>query len=467
MRAGDLDQGIKSIEDLIENILILWQEYDLETRAESRMRQIDRISAHQNHIFKRYKYDVAQLRARQSYKDAILLCNAVRQVVNSKDDHLILQELEELKSLQQALSDANELIAKLSRIPELLPFFRELSNAIRQVDDSQENSLLRNQINYFLFEKKTDVNGFLAWWDGKQQSNFTQRPSIDLSRLAERVGNGEIALFLGSGITHDDSQDKEFVDDLAQKAGYKDFSGSLSSIAEYYKLRPDFGTLTLLTSLHQSLSSNSNDTKLYKALASLSKPLIIVSASYDNLLEKEFLANKKPFVEISSIIKKYDQYDVGHTIVYYSDKDSKPSVCLEEEVSYLNLLENGYSIIYKIRGACKSIMSQDDFLRHASLTLTENDYFDFARHIEKVIPSYLIRHMIVKSLLFIGFRPRNWEERLLANALIKKRKSGDQPYYLIEENPEPLEEAYWEQHSIKKYITNLTEFEEALLRLSK
>lgn len=465
MSVSEQQPIIKSIEKLKANILILQQEHDLEVRAENRIQQADRIVKYQNHLFKRCLSDVDQLRKKTSYSEAIKLLNEVRSVLNPEHDYLILEQLADLKRLQQALWDAKELIAKLAYIPRLLPILGKLSEALQQVGDKQESTLLNRQISHFLLTETPDVNGFLVWWDANQQSSSSvKQHNIDLEKLVERVESGEMVLFLGSGITQSDLQAQAVVDDLARSVGYDGFSGSLSSIAEYYKSKPDFGTPALLRGLAQSLSNNPNDLKLYKKIAGLVSPLIIVSASYDNLLENEFLASKKLFVEISSIVNKIDKYDLGHLIVSYSDRSLNPEILIEEQISCLDLLEKGYSIIYKIRGNC---MTKDDFFRKASLTLTENDYFAYARHIQQVIPSYLIRHMITRGLLFIGFRPRNWEERLLANALIERRRSGDQPYYLTEENLDLLEEAYWEQHHIKQSSISLDDFEEALINLHK
>lgn len=462
MSVSELNKDIKSIKDLIAAVLALQQQHDLETRVEEQLRQKPVILAYQGHLLTRCKQDASQLRKRRSYDQAINLWESVRLYVNPEDNQYILKELAELRALNKSLMDDRELVARLVLIPELHPILGDLIKELQT--NTQEKSLLYQKIRYFLLEEKIDFSGFLDWWNADQKIKSAVKQYIDLEKLVARVENGEVVLFLGSGITQSDLEAQAVVDDLARNVGYKGFSGSLSSIAEYYKSKPDFGTPSLLRSLSENLSNNQNDLRLYKEIASLANPLIIVSASYDNLLEKEFLASKKLFVEISSIVNKIDKYDLGHLIVSYSDKGLNPEALIEEQVSCLELLEKGYSIIYKIRGNC---MAKDDFFRKASLTLTENDYFIYARHIQQVIPSYLIRHMITRGLLFIGFRPRKWEERLLANALIERRRSGDQPYYLTEENLDLLEEAYWEQHHIKQSNISLDDFKEALINLHK
>jgi hypothetical protein len=60
---------------------------------------------------------------------------------------------------------------------------------------------------------------------------------------------------------------------------------------------------------------------------------------------------------------------------------------LEEDLSKFKLIEEGYSLVYKIRGFLGSDRSQTD-LHRAALTISEGNYFNFFRHMDKLIPSY-------------------------------------------------------------------------------
>lgn len=465
MSMGDLSKSIRSIDELVSAIELLQEEHDLATRVEDQLQQVRTLQNFKKHLFTRFKQKASELCLKNAYDEAIRLYEKVKYHIGNDERESLSIELNEIRQLKEGFLRNQELVAILARFPKLHHVLSDLS---KELQSSRGNdSLLHKQINYFLLGEKIDFEGFLNWWNAAQQSKNLDMYEINLSKIAERVRSGEMALFLGSGITHNAKNNKEIVDDLALKIGYENFSGSLSSIAEYYKLRPDFGTSALLSSLNRKLESHHYSVSFYKVLASLEQPIIIISAAYDRLLEQEFLSKGKPFVEIYSIIKKYENYDIGHTVVRYSDKEAQSNIYLEEEISCLDFLEANYSIIYKICGVCDNSNVKYDYLQHTSLTITENDYFKFARYIEQVIPSYLIKHLLLRGLLFVGFRPRNWEERLLANALLKRRRLADRPYYIMDEAPEPLEKVYWEQNNIKPYNINLSDFEEALINTCK
>jgi len=241
---------------------------------------------------------------------------------------------------------------------------------------------------------------------------------------------------------------------------------------------PEFGRKSLVNELDMvlpsydpepDLSTNTNSRiQLYESLAKVEAPLVLISSAYDNLLEQTFLNAGKKFAELSSIINRSDDYDIGHVLVRYSDSDAnntnhannandKPEkTYIEEELSRLRLLEQGYSLIYKIRGTCKQNTQSD------TLTLAESNYFTFARYGKKIIPAYLARQFRDRGFLFLGFSPKSWEDRLLVNTLLKKRQHSPEPCYTIGTTLDKMEAAYWDSCHVKKYQANLQELDKHL-----
>lgn len=263
-------------------------------------------------------------------------------------------------------------------------------------------------------------------------------------------------------------EERALVGQLAKQIGYEHFDGTLPSIAEYYQLRADLGLASLLDNLRQSLPDAARVINLYQALAKVNAPLILVSSVYDNLLECTFQAAGKRFVELASIINRSEDYDIGHVVVSYSDHSQPTYVCPEEELSRLRLLENGYSVIYKIRGTCETDNGQDaaeNLLRRDAMTLSESNYFNFARYADRIIPDYLARQFRNRGFLFIGYRPKEWEDRLLVSALLEKRRNAQEPCYVIGnapqagEPPQLLESAFWEHRHVKQYHFDFRELD--------
>ncbi|MGH8547980.1 MAG: HEAT repeat domain-containing protein [Methylococcales bacterium] len=118
---------------------------------------------------------------------------------------------------------------------------------------------------------------------------------------------------------------------------------------------------------------------------------------------------------------------------------------MEEELSHLKLLEEGYSLIYKIKGTCKPGKRglNASNLQKDALLLSESNFFTFARNADKIIPGYLIKHFQDRSFMFLGFSPKSWEDRLLVNILLEKRRYISTPCYTASTTDDPLEAAYW------------------------
>jgi SIR2-like domain len=180
------------------------------------------------------------------------------------------------------------------------------------------------------------------------------------------------------------------------------------------------------------------------------------------LLENAFSQSGKKYILISSIIDTTAAYDVGNVLIQYSDKP-EPTALLEEQLSKFKLLEEGYSLVYKIRGFLGSDRKQTD-LHRAVLTISEGNYFNFVRHMDKLIPNYVIRRVAERGLYFLGYTPRHWEDRLIVNAILNKRRHrdpSDQPR-AISNDPDPFVRAFWKSKGVECYPVDLREFLDTL-----
>ena len=251
---------------------------------------------------------------------------------------------------------------------------------------------------------------------------------------------------------------------MAEKIGYPNFNGTFSAIAEYYQLRPEYGRKDLLDKLGETLFNNSSVIRFYNQLARIEQALVLISSTYDDTLETIFQQHNKPYVVMSSIINRGEGYDVGHVLVKYSDNKEDQKTWLEEELSHLKGLEEGYSLIYKIKGTCerKNGGNTANAQQKDALLLSESNYFTFARNADKIIPSYLVKHFQDRSFMFIGFNPKSWEDRLLVNVLLEKRRYTSTPCYTAGTTKDPLEDAYWDNQKVQQYDINIRQLDEKL-----
>jgi hypothetical protein len=99
-------------------------------------------------------------------------------------------------------------------------------------------------------------------------------------------------------------------------------------------------------------------------------------------------------------------------------------------------------------------------MQRDGLTVTESNYFTFARHAENIIPSYMATLLRGRGFLFIGFSPDSWEQRLLANTLLSKRKHAYDRCRTVGVSQDPLEAAFWKQQGVVPYDVNIHELDE-------
>jgi hypothetical protein len=465
--------------DLLEKLSRLEEEHDFETRVENKMRQekeiadtkarlqlveTEYLTIKQQPLF----IEASRLKRIGSFQEAIAIWRDI--LHSAPSNSMVLQEIAMLEKLAAQQAAVIDLTKNLSRIKEIRPIFKELMALLKQPAGTAEYMALVEQAEFFLTSSEPDTEGFMLWWEEELPSSQPHSQNVDISRLAGRVQRGEIVLFLGSGITSAygeedvDVQENALAKLLAKQIGYEQFNGTLSSIAEYYQLHPDYGPSALLENIRSGLPHDMHSVALYQALAKVQAPLILISAAYDSLLECAFRESGKRFVELASIVRRSDEYDIGHVVVSFSDDSQPTTVYPEEQLSRMKFLENGYSIIYKIRGTCGAAEcggDGDDMLRRDALTLSESSYFNFARYADRMIPSYLAKQLRNRGFLFVGYYPRDWEDRLLVNAMLERRNSQEL-CHVIGATSGPLEAAFWKSRNVEQYHTDIRELEKCL-----
>lgn len=370
----------------------------------------------------------------------------------------IQQEIGQLQEKQSFYQQALQLLGQLgARIIELnMDFYQELVEKLHPKNQNDDLIRLLTPVTCTFLAGGMEAATYqqscktlIAESGNKSVANI----HVDPTELSKKILSGDTVLFLGSDLNNlynkHSLDEQALAQQLAEAIDYQMFKGNLSAIAELYQLRQG-GKKDLLDKLHQSLPRDAQCYQLYQSLAQVRQHLILVSSAYDTLLEDVFFAAGKPFVELSSIINRTQKYDIGHVVLNYSDDDKDEIVKPQEELSTLNLLDT-HSIIYKIRGTCMDARSKQLTARKDSLTLSEENYLTFAEDARKMIPNFLAEHLREREILFVGFTPRGWEERLLVRTLLKHRYNSDYLCLRIQDgdSPDLLATAFWEKQNIK------------------
>ena len=411
--------------------------------------------------------EARRIERNKAFAEAIDVWEQIRQL--DPDHSNIDAEIQRLQHKQeQAKSLRKRIAALMKRGKEIGDTKKQVVQYLNQLDEtSLEEDPVIVIVDQFI-EEEIDAEEFMKDWEMlvTKPSSSVSTDDPNYKALADRLKRGDIALFLGSDIPNvfgdDVLQPEKLIEDLAGKAEYDDFKGSLSEIAEYYEMS-DYSRSTLIHNLRSIIAgvSPAPINSFYQTLAGIEQPLILLSASYDTWLEQVFRARKKKYVLISPFIRSAQDVDIGYLHIHYSDKDEPEAPCLQEDLSGLKPIERGYSLIYKILG----YFEHSDHLSDAqqnTLTLSERDYFSFARYMDKLIPDYLVAALANRGLFFLGYAPRHWEERLIVNAILNKRQQQNDLPYTVVRDASDFELKYWESNSVRRRPIDLKEFIENL-----
>lgn len=455
--------------ELNDQLTALRKDYDRETRSEERIRLQSIISdkvaaqaeleAELRILENEEKIDILRsefftFKRNRAYPEALDAARQIQKITpHDPDIAADIRTLQEKIAYRERATKAlGQLMAHLGKLG--MPFYQKIARILHPQNPQEDSiSLLLPPTEQYL-AGAFDATQYMELCEMLLTTPVADtRPDtrVDYAALARTILAGDIVLFLGSDIPHlyDDHcwGERELAHKLATAIDYKNFEGNLSSIAELYQLRLEYGQKSLITTLNESLPHNPKPFALYNSLAQTPQHLILISSAYDNLLEQSFRLAGKPFVELSSILQRTKDYDVGHVVVNFSNEEDGEIIYPQEELSKLNLLDK-YSIIYKMRGTC-TLPDKRRSARTDALTLSETNYFTFAENASKIIPDFLTGHLNERAFLFMGFTPRNWEDRLLARVLLEKRRHSNHPCYTLGEPDDPLQLAYWKKQKVE------------------
>lgn len=286
----------------------------------------------------------------------------------------------------------------------------------------------------------------------------------DIKIFTERLYRGDIIPFIGSEI-HLLSKPSMASPDmvalrLCEILDYENFPGTLPTICQYYQMEHDRNSLLLKTRrLIGSESDAVPENPIFHLLGEIENPLLVISSLYDNGLERVFEQKGKPFVVISHHLQP--DADYGKILLKYSDKREREPPCMAEALSGFGFLEEARSIIYKICG-CYSLCDEHEMDHVDPLMISEEDFFNFLTQIEKVIPACLVRRFSKRSLLFLGYNLNSWHSRLIATAILEKKRMYRERSYTICSNPSRYERAFWNYFNVEIQEIGLWDYVKAI-----
>jgi hypothetical protein len=367
-----------------------------------------------------------------------------------------IQALEEKIVLKKRVIDVQTRLIK--HFKALGTTYLQIDTRLRRmkkegVDDEAETLL--NIIEQFLNQEISadDLTDF--WSSLDSQPSKTKVDALNYRALAARLQRGDIVIFLGSdllpNLCDQTLSNTEIVKGLADYVNYPNFNGDFPEICEYIDMNNQFGQQLLSDKLQTLVEPKTPSIALYQLFASLRKPLLLISATYDTYLEQIFQARKKKFVVL------YHHSDKKNTESLFLDYSDKTEIqqCSSETLSGLPLLEQGYSVIYRMLGR----MGADDSSK--ALVVSEKDYFTFTQYQDKLIPNYVVKQLRNRGFWLLDHYPKSWYKQLIINIILSKR-TNEEPALTVFQEAEEFSRLYLKNKQIENYPIDLKVFVENL-----
>lgn len=237
-------------------------------------------------------------------------------------------------------------------------------------------------------------------------------------------------------------------DDLAEISSYYESFYTRDSLRE--KLREFLST---------DLLPDNQIPPLYRFLASIPTPLLIITTNYDTEIEQAFRAAKRAY---DLVVYSADRKDIANAILWWPHGNVDPKTQASNELD-IDLTKT--SVIFKMHG---SVSNSEDC---NSFVITEQDHVDFLSRLssKSAIPSTFFEYFHDRGLLFIGYSLRDWALRVVIRGLSRyfaRPATVDEDEeiqsWAIEDTLSELEEKLWNKRNVHSYGVGIDEFVEKL-----
>lgn len=182
-----------------------------------------------------------------------------------------------------------------------------------------------------------------------------------------------------------------------------------------------------------------------ESVEDVNRRFLIVSSTYDNLLEKAFKQKLARFHVVSYVAHGDNKGKFRHTVYAKTGGDepmAQPPTIIEQATTYGGLYDKD-PVILKIPGTVGDTSGP-------RFAITEDQYLDFfaKRELASILPSQLLTKLRSSNHLFLGYNVREWSLRALLYRIWEDHKAP-QASFSVQGDPSEVEKRYWKACSVK------------------
>lgn len=197
-----------------------------------------------------------------------------------------------------------------------------------------------------------------------------------------------------------------------------------------------------------------------KAIVQIQKPMLIVTTNYDRLIED---ALRREGVSEFDVVAHTDNKEYLNSVIVQSPNPKSSTLeFMEPEVIPTNTLAARVNpakrtIIYKMHGSVYTEKKWDSFV------IDEEDYVNLLARTnaqQSIIPGAISEHLEGKSCLFLGYSLRDWNFRIVLQAL--RLRDNETRHMAVQYYPTQTEKELWEGRHVNIYHAEILNFVEGL-----
>jgi hypothetical protein len=281
--------------------------------------------------------------------------------------------------------------------------------------------------------------------------------------IAQLFKKGEVIPFLsprvvGHGVDSRPPLEDELAHRLTVAAGFADSVNPLTRIAQQLQIVAGRGVLyDHLREIYQPDPYLYHPALTHRFLARIPYPMLMLSTTYDTLLEEAFDEMNKKYVVVTHVLHSEINSDEGKVVVQYSDQKERIEKYLAQEL-VIDLSQ--WSVIYKVCGTF-GLLDPDSDEEIDSIVVTEEDYIGLIRlleHPDTTIPNYLARQFKKCMFLFLDYNINDWNWRAVLDLMERKGNFRRIQPYAVHASATEFERLYWESKRVRVLDTELCKF---------
>ena len=213
----------------------------------------------------------------------------------------------------------------------------------------------------------------------------------------------------------------------------------------------------LRDTLHRIFRAQYGPTSVHRFLADVPRGpgthILALTTNYDDALEQAFDAVGEPY---SVIFYRASRH--GRCWVRHGDETEATVIARPERYTGVSLDER--SVILKVHGA---VDRRERRSFNDSYVISEDHYIDFlaSTRLETLVPKGLLVPLLNSALLFLGYRLKDWNLRVILHELWSNR-DFEYPAWAVHRDVDEVDAAIWRSRNVMLYDAELCAYVEEL-----